>query len=62
MSDYKWRSLEKSLGQEVIIPTKGVEMPVPVVTTAPEQEQTQQQKKPPRVPQRKVIKADDPYL
>jgi phage terminase large subunit GpA-like protein len=61
MSDYKWRALEKSLGQEVIIPTKGVEMPVPVVTTAPEQpKQTPSQK--PRVPQRKVIKADDPYL
>ena len=63
MSDYKWRSMEKSLGQEVIIPTKGVEMPVPAT---PQQAQTgqttQKPKRKPRVPQRKAIKADDPYL
>ena len=63
MSDYKWRSMEKSLGQEVIIPTKGVEMPVPATPQQAQAGQTiQKPKRKPRVPQRKAIKADDPYL
>jgi len=32
------------------------------VTTVPDQEHTQKPKQTPRLPQRKVIKADDPYL
>lgn len=63
MSDYKWRSMEKSLGQEVIIPTKGLEMPVPATRQQAQTGQTTQKpKRKPRVPQRKAIKADDPYL
>ena len=62
MSDYKWRRLEQALGVDVKIPTRGIELPVsedkPETTAKPIEEKTVKH----RLQQRKVIKADDPYL
>jgi phage terminase large subunit GpA-like protein len=60
MSEFKWRSLEEALGVETVIPTRGVENPVTEETKAtPPQPET---KKRVTVPQRKSVRANDPYL
>jgi phage terminase large subunit GpA-like protein len=62
MSDYKWRRLEAALGIDVKKPTRGIELPVS--EDKPETTATTIEKKEikHRLQQRKVIKADDPYL
>lgn len=60
MSDFKWRSLEVSLGVAVEIPTRGVELPVTSeVKATPTKQET---KKRMHVVPRKAVRADDPYL
>ena len=57
LSDYKWRALEKSLGRESVIPKRESE-------SSDERARTQAAIRQPKLglPQRKVIRADDPYL
>ena len=62
MSDYKWRRLEQTLGVDVKIPTRGVELPVTDEGTDKPQSAPKPKTNKPRLQQRKAIKADDPYL
>jgi phage terminase large subunit GpA-like protein len=68
MSEFKWHSLEQALGVAEETPTQGVEMPVTVsMTRVPVTEEAKgapptPSKKPFRIPQRKIIRSDDPYL
>lgn len=58
MSEYKWRQIERSLGEFVEEQTKGVELPV----TQHSAQTAQKTKSANRFAQRKTVKADDPYL
>jgi phage terminase large subunit GpA-like protein len=60
MSEFKWRSLEETLGVESVIPTRGVE--IPVTEEAKAEPSKTQTKKRVTVPQRKAVRASDPYL
>ena len=62
MSEYKWRSLERALGQEVVTPTEGVELPV--TDSAVIKPSKKPSKKSPRWLKNgpKVKKFDDPYF
>jgi phage terminase large subunit GpA-like protein len=60
MSDFKWRSLEVSLGVAAEIPTRGVELPVTIEAIAPPAKP--ETKKRTHVAPRKTVRADDPYL
>ncbi len=60
MSDFKWRSLEVSLGVAAEIPTRGVELPVTLEAIAPPAKP--ETKKRMHVAPRKTVRADDPYL
>lgn len=60
MSEFKWRSLEETLGVEAKIPTRGVEIAVTEEARAtPPKPET---KKRVTVLQRKSVRASDPYL
>ena len=63
MSDCKWRRLEQALGVDVKVPTRGIELPVVHQDNTDEQQQSETKPKAQiKIQQRRVIKADDPYL